>query len=310
MATEYHRKYRPETFEEVLGQDAVVKSIKTVLAKNSAHAFLLHGPSGCGKTTLARIIAKEVGCDARNIREIDAATHSGADNMREEQQVLQYLPFGNAKARAVIIDECHSLSKQAWQTLLKGTEEPNAHVYWFFCTTDFAKVPKTIVTRCARYQLNDVPSDALSKLLRKVCKLEKITLAEGVDRVILKAAKGSPRQLLVNLAACEDCATPKNAAMLLDEVIERDTIIELCRALASGSTWVKVMSIYEAGLKEQNPEAVRIVACNYFGKMAAGARSNDQALRALKILDAFSGEYNPSEKQAPLMLSIGRAILD
>jgi DNA polymerase III subunit gamma/tau len=213
-AKELHRKWRPEFLKDVLGQAATVKALEKIITRDDIHCFVFDGPSGCGKTTLARIVALELGCDARTLLEIDAATNSGADAMRAIQEGLQYRPFGEAKGRGIIIDECHSLSKQAWQTLLKGTEEPAAHVYWFFCTTESGKIPATIRTRGASFKLKSLSDDLLTQLLSEVMKGEKIKLAEGVEDVLIKSAQGSPRQLLVNLAMVRDAANKREAADL------------------------------------------------------------------------------------------------
>jgi DNA polymerase-3 subunit gamma/tau len=305
---ELHRKYRPQYFKDVIGQAATIKSIEKSVDRNDVHAYLLGGPSGCGKTTIARIIAAEVGCTERGLMEIDAATNSGADAMRAIQVPLQYRPFGKSESRAVIVDECHALSKQAWQVLLKGLEEPAAHVYWFLCTTELGKVPATIKTRCASYTLRAVPDNILAEHCDMVCQKEKIKLASGVHDLLIKSAGGSPRQLLVNLAVVRDAANKKEAADLLKSILESDATLELCKLLASGGSWMKAMVIFEK-LKDENPEGVRIVVANYFAKVAAGTSSDAAAGKALTILSHFATEYNASDKTAPLLLSIGQCLL-
>jgi DNA polymerase-3 subunit gamma/tau len=143
-------KYRPETWEEVVGQDAVVKSMKVVVTKKSSKCFLLSGPSGCGKTTLARIAARSLGIKGGGaLREIDAASKTGVDDMRQVCVDLGYKVLGGG-SRGLIVDECHQLSKAAWNSLLKITEEPPPDTYWFFCTTEPSKVPVTIKRRSPR----------------------------------------------------------------------------------------------------------------------------------------------------------------
>jgi len=128
---DFHIKYRPASLDEVLGQDAVVKSLETLFKKKDMpHAFLFTGGSGCGKTTLAMIVADQVGCEGAQIEEIDAATHTGIDDWREIAKQLQYAGFGNNSRKFVIVDECHQLSKSSWNSLLKIIEEPPAHVFF------------------------------------------------------------------------------------------------------------------------------------------------------------------------------------
>lgn len=308
-AKELHRKYRPEFLVDVLGQSAIIKSLEKIVTRNDIHCFIFDGPSGCGKTTLARIVAADLGCDRRTLIEIDAATNSGADAMRAIQEGLQYKPFGEAKSRGIIIDECHSLSKQAWQTLLKGTEEPAAHVYWFFCTTEAGKIPPTMRTRGASFKLKAVSDDLLAKLADQICKAEKIKLADGVHDVLIKSANGSPRQLLVNLAVVRDAESRRSAADALKVVLDGDATLKLCQALAGAKpSWQALMSIVE-DIGEANPEGVRILVMRYLAKVAAGAASNEKAERILEKMEAFERPYNDSEGLAPLLLSIGRAIL-
>lgn len=308
MAEELHRKYRPEVLDEVIGQAAVVRSLKKIVERKDVHCFLLDGPSGCGKTTIARIIAQDVGCDMQAVVEIDAATNSGADAMRAIQEPLRYRPFGSGKARAVIIDECHSLSKQAWQTLLKGTEEPNEFVFWFFCTTESGKVPQTMKTRAARFTVKLLDNEMLTSLCDDVCKEERIKLASGVQDLLIRSALGSPRQLLVNLAVVRDCVNRKEAAEALRTVGDDNAIGKLCQLLINGNgTWSKAMAIYE-DMKDENPESVRIIVMNYLAKAVVGA-PDKRAGFILEVMENFAQPYNDSEKAAPLLLSIGRTLL-
>lgn len=308
-AKELHRKYRPEFLKDVLGQAAIIKALDKIISRDDIHCFTFDGPSGTGKTTLARIVALELGCDARTLLEIDAATNSGADAMRAIQEGLQYRPFGEAKSRGIIIDECHSLSKQAWQTLLKGTEEPAAHVYWFFCTTEAGKIPPTIRTRGASFKLKSISDELLEQLCKQVCAAEKIKLAEGIQDTLIKSANGSPRQLLVNLAVVRDCTSKREAAELVKVVLDSDATLKLCQMLVGTKpSWAACMAVLE-DIGEANPEGVRIMVTRYLAKVAAGASSNDKAMRALEKMEAFERPYNESDGLAPLLLSIGRCIL-
>jgi DNA polymerase-3 subunit gamma/tau len=304
----YHVEYRPDEFEEVIGHDAVVQALSKIVKDKSSQAFLFSGPSGTGKTTLARICCKELGCVTKNILEIDAATHTGIDDMRSVQDLLRFAPFGKDKARALIIDECHRLSRQAWDSLLKIIEEPPPDVYWFFCTTEVGKVPQTIKTRCTALVLQEVASDDIRDLIEAVCSSEKITLAEGVLGLIVKEARGSPRQALVNLALCQICKNKASAAQILQSAIDSDPMLQLCQFIAKGEgSWSKAMALY-AKLEDTNPESVRIMVVNYIGAALQKSTTERDACHFLRILQLFSTTYNPSEGKAPLLLSIGQTI--
>jgi DNA polymerase III gamma/tau subunit len=308
VTTVLHIAHRPKTFKEVIGQAAAVKSLVGVLNRDGAHTFLFCGPSGVGKTTLARIAARYLHCEDQDINEVNGATHTGIDAMRELQLTSQYQPFGKSETRVMLIDECHQLSKAAWTSMLKATEEPPQHVYWFFCTTEPTKVPVAIKTRSHVITLKLVPDKELGVLYDKVCAAESIDLPGDIGDMVIREAKGSPRQMLVNLEACRDATSKKEAAELLRTALESDATIELCRYLANGGTWGKGIVILEK-LKGENPEGVRIIVSNYFAAAAMGAKSDREALHFLSILDAFSTPYTTQDQLAPLLLSVGRVVL-
>lgn len=303
-----HTKHRPRKFADVIGQDAVIKSLSGMLERDQSQAFLLIGPSGTGKTTLARIAALKLGCKASDMQEVDAASHTGVDAMRQVAQNLHFTPMGGSDTRVVIVDEAHMLSKSAWNSLLKVLEEPPAHVYWFLCTTEPGKVPRTVMTRCASFTLKLVPEKSLKDLLSRVCEKEGIKLVDGVDDLVVKEADGSPRQLLVNLAAVVTATDKREAAELLKAALESDATRELCQFLLNGGSWLRAMGIVNK-LAEENPESVRIVVMNYMASVLKGAKSDKEAIHVLSVMDAFCHPYNSSERLAPLLLSVGRVLL-
>lgn len=309
MAGSLHTKYRPKKWADVVGQGAAVKAFARIIKARESHAYLLSGPSGTGKTTLARIGATELGAYAEDILEVDAATNTGIDAMRAIQQGLNYRPFGEGAIKAVILDECHALSKAAWQALLKAIEEPPPYVFWFLCTTDPGKVPPTVKTRCTPIALKPVQDKDLGEIYDRVCEAEKIDLPGDVGDMIIRESRGSPRQMLVNLSMCREAKTKREAADILRTALESDPVLELCRLITSGGSWAKAMGIVEKMGDNINPESVRIVVSNYFGSVARGSTSNEKALAALGVLEAFGQSYNPSDGVAPLMLSIGRVLL-
>lgn len=304
----FHEEFRPKTFAEIVGQKAAVMALRNVIKSKTSHAFLFSSTTpGVGKTTLARIAAQEAGCLPVDIMEVSAAVFTGVDDMRRVQDAMEYRSFNGNGERAVILDECARLSKQAWDSLLKIIEEAPEHAFFFFCTTDVGKVPATIKTRCVHINLPPLTDDQIVDLLHKVMTRAKLNISDEVLDVITRSAQGSARQALVNLALCQNVASAQAAAKLTQNVLDSDPIIELCRFLLKGGSWGKAMSLF-VKLQDEPPESVRIIICRYLAKTLQGARDDKEALFLLRVLEAFEHPFNPSEGAAPLLLAIGSAL--
>ena len=219
------RKYRPKKLEEVVGQDFAVKAISNAFASDKiAHAFLFTGIRGVGKTTIARIIAMGLNCEKEkkptanpcgicsnckailqdrfeDVLEIDAASNTGVDDVREIISSLKYRPSkGNYKV--FIIDEVHMLSNSAFNALLKTIEEPPSFVKFIFCTTEMKKIPITIISRCQKYSLGRVSLLTLCAYLEKIVELEKLDISKDALTIIARNSGGSIRDSLTILDQC------------------------------------------------------------------------------------------------------------
>ena len=194
-----YRKYRPENFDEVIGQDHIVKAIGGALrAGKVAHAYLLCGPRGTGKTTVARIIAHELGSSVNDIYELDAASNRGIDDVRSIRESVGTMPF-DSKYKIYILDEVHMFTKDAWNALLKTIEEPPSHVIFILATTELEKVPDTIVSRCQSFIFKKPTDLVLISLITNVAKKEGYTLEEGGAPLIALLADGAFRDALGTL---------------------------------------------------------------------------------------------------------------
>lgn len=298
-------KYRPVDLKEVLGQEAVCESIARALDKKNVRAFSLTGPSGVGKTTVARIIAAKVGCERRNLIEVDAATNTGVDEMRRVTESMQFAALGASPTKVYIVDEAHMLSRAAWNSLLKAIEEPPEHVYWVFCTTESIKIPDTIRTRCACYEFKPVKAELIYGLLKQVANREELGTDKDVLYLIAEKAQGSVRRALAGLSQCAGCQSRKEAAKLLQAASEEGEVIDLCRALMKGEDdWGNLMTLCKP-LVGINGESIRLTIVGFFTKVLLSSNAK-RAAPLLSILSAFSDPYPSGATIYPVMLSLGR----
>ena len=188
-----YRKYRPSSFKEVLGQDHIIKVLSGAInLGNVSHAYLFAGSRGVGKTSIARILAKEVGCTENDLYEIDAASNRGIDDIRELRDSVNVLPF-ESPYKVYIIDEVHMLTKEAFNALLKTLEEPPKHVIFVLATTEVEKLPDTIVSRCQTFNFKKPSQKVLKDLVLTVAKKEGFELEPVSADLIAVLGDGSFR---------------------------------------------------------------------------------------------------------------------
>ena len=242
--TALYRKFRPDTFTDVKGQDAIVTTLKNQIKANRiGHAYLFCGTRGTGKTTVAKILAKTVNCErpvdgnpcnecemclaiqdqvSMNVIEIDAASNNGVDNIREIREEVEYRPT-QGKYKVYIIDEVHMLSTGAFNALLKTLEEPPSYVIFILATTESHKIPVTILSRCQRYDFKRISIETITKRLEDLMAQEGTTVEDRALRYIAKAADGSMRDALSLLDQC--------TAFYLGETLTYDKTLEVLGTL-------------------------------------------------------------------------------
>lgn len=212
------RKYRPQSFDDLVGQEHVAKTLANAIASQRiAHAYVLSGPRGCGKTTTARILARALNCvkgptatpcgacpqcveiangsSTDDVLEIDGASNRGIDQIRELRETVKYAP-ARSRYRVIIIDEAHQISKDGFNALLKTLEEPPPHVVFMMATTESQKIPETILSRCQRFQLRSITLTDIYDRLKRIVDAEKIPVEEAALREVARSAHGSLRDAL------------------------------------------------------------------------------------------------------------------
>lgn len=225
-----YRKYRPKTFDEVLGQDQIVKVLKgAITGGNISHAYLFCGTRGTGKTSIARIFAREIGCSESDLYEIDAASNRGIDDIRELRESVKTSPF-EGKYKVYIIDEVHMLTKEAFNALLKTLEEPPPHAVFILATTELHKLPDTVVSRCQVFTYRKPSQEILKNLCMEVSKKEGRTIDGASADLIALLGDGSFRDTLVTLQKVLSSTEGKKIAV--DEVeritgIPKNTLVNV-----------------------------------------------------------------------------------
>src|SRR5579862_205842 len=254
------RKYRPQTFADVIGQEHVTQTLRHAIEQNRiAHAYLFCGPRGTGKTTIARIFAKALNCtggpkadfdendpkckeisEGRSIDvlEIDGASNNGVEQVRELRETCKYAP-ASSKFKIYIIDEVHMLSTAAFNALLKTLEEPPEHVKFMFATTDPEKVLPTILSRCQRFDLRRIPAKLIVEQLTRIAKQEKVMISPEALYAIARGADGGMRDAESTLdqliSFCGDKIEDPDVLSMFGLAAQKQ-LLELSRAILSGET--------------------------------------------------------------------------
>lgn len=282
-------KYRPKSFDEVIGNDKEIDSFKINMEKEEPkHSFVIVGPAGCGKTTLARIAAKHVGATDLTITELNTGENRGIDTTRA---IIEQMRYSMGGTKVFIIDEAHGLTPDAKRAFLKPTEEPPEHVYFFFITTDPTKLfkgdeGKALKTRLSPVKVVRSKPKELYKHLRRICKKENLEISLEVLSYISENCEGCPRTALRALDEIKDL---DGEDVQMDKLenggnSEDPEVFEFCKVLFSSNKNWKTLANFLKGFKEKkDPEEVRRIVMGF----AQSALFRGDNTHAAYILECF-----------------------
>ena len=288
---ELYRKNRPKKFEDVIGQDDAVETLKRKIETDSIpHAILFHGPYGTGKTTLARIVARQLKCGKFDFIEKNTADYRGIDSIREIRATMNQAPI-DGDSRVWLLDEIHKATSDAQNAMLKLLEDPPEHVYFMLATTEPEKLLAGIRQRCLQVKLNPISEDALLEIINNICKKEKIKLSDAVKEKIAEYAGGAAREALQILDKVYQLDGEKKQLKAIEKLSTTTATIEIARKLMNPKTkWREIAPILKE-LENEDAENIRWMILGY-GKSVLLKSDN---ARAFRMIEAFRDNFYDSK---------------
>lgn len=293
-----HLDYRPQTFEEVVGNKSITDSLTSILArKDKPHCYGFFGPKGCGKTTFARLLANGLGANPLEIHEYDTSNVRGIDSIQEIKQQSLYAPL-SGRIRVNIFDEAHEITKHGAEAMLKFLEDTPTHIYNIFCTTNPEKIKDTIKRRLASYTVKTLLIQEMTKVLEWVLNSEGVTLNPKVSKTLIDASNGCPGLMLVKLDQIIGIRGEKDQLEAIENVTFEDVeIIDICRRLMERESGVKKWDGLSAMLRnfDKDPEQTRRAILGYLGNVLLGQKG-EAGKRIALLISEFERPYYETGK--------------
>ena len=307
-----YRKYRPKTFDEIVGQEHITKTLANQIQNNQiGHAYLFTGSRGTGKTSTAKIFARAINCthpqngspcyecdvckalyDANNVDvvEIDAASNNRVDEIRDIREKVKFLPV-NGKYKVYIIDEVHMLTDSAFNALLKTLEEPPAHIVFILATTEVHKLPATILSRCMRFDFHLIEDQVLINQLKDIFKKEQINCQEDAYKLIAKAAEGSDRDML----SIADCLVAYSGGEIKTEDVMKilgntshEIYLDICRAVHNKDVGLALTTLSQIERQGKNMTVVAKDLTLCFRNLLVAKTCKDASLMLGLITETYN----------------------
>ena len=331
-----YRKYRPQNFKDVLGQENIVKVLEGSIALgNISHSYLFAGSRGTGKTSIARIFAKAIGCSDNDLYEIDAASNRGIDDIREIREAVSTLPF-ESPYKVYIIDEVHMLTKEAFNALLKTLEEPPKHIVFILATTEIEKLPETVVSRCQVFTFKKPSQKILKELVLNLAKKEGFKIesssadliallgegsfrdTQGILQKILSFSKdkkisaeeveqvaGAPRASLVNdfIKSLDDKNLSKGLEAIKSAISNNIDILVYLKLILRKMRAIILLK-YAPNMERETKEEYSEEDFNFLKELSVEKESNINSKILLEMLAAYDSVARANIPELPLELAL------